>query len=353
LRGSSAAGGRGGIARQEQRAFGFACDVRQPEQCRRLLEFFAERCRDDDEEEGGPSSGLSPPSLPGLDVLVNGAAGNFLAAAEHLSPRGFETVMAIDALGTFNVTSAAFPYLRRSSEIAASLEGARAGDGAVVRAPWRLPWFDRWRFERYPRYPLVYRPFSQYPLCIYRSHAGLSLSLAQNLKKVINISATLQYGATYWQIHASAAKAAVDSMTRSWALEWGHAHGIRVVGIAPGPIAGTPGTAKLAPTPVPAGGEGTDRASNDPKEDWIPSRIPLGRMGDAAEIGHAVVYLCASQYVTGTVLVVDGGEWLSRHAPLVPREKVAELSRRVEKASRGDGPRGSSPLPPPPQRSKL
>jgi peroxisomal 2,4-dienoyl-CoA reductase len=137
LCGSAAAGGRGVFSRQEQRAFGFACDVREPEQCRRLLEFFAARCRDDDEEEeGGPPKGSSPPSpLPGLDVLVNGAAGNFLAAAEHLSPRGFETVMAIDALGTFNVTSAAFPYLRRSSEIAASLEGSRAGDGAVVRFP--------------------------------------------------------------------------------------------------------------------------------------------------------------------------------------------------------------------------
>jgi peroxisomal 2,4-dienoyl-CoA reductase len=141
-------------------------------------------------------------------------------------------------------------------------------------------------------------------------------------------------------------------MTRSWALEWGHAHGIRVVGIAPGPIAGTPGTAKLAPTAA-GTGAGADRASKDPAKDRIRSRIPLGRMGDAAEIGHAVVYLCASQYVTGTVLVVDGGEWLSRHAPLVPREKVAELSRRVEKASRGDGPGGSPPLPPPPQRPKL
>jgi hypothetical protein len=125
-----------------------------------------------------------------------------------------------------------------------------------------------------------------------------------------------------------------------------------VVGIAPGPIAGTPGTAKLAPTAADTGVD-ADRAPGDPAKDWIRSRIPLGRMGDAAEIGHAVLYLCASQYVTGTVLVVDGGEWLSRHAPLVPREKVAELSRRVEKASRGDDSRGSPPLPPPPQRSKL
>eukprot|EP00958_Prasinococcus_capsulatus_P006703 scaffold625_cov420-Prasinococcus_capsulatus_cf.AAC.56 len=73
---------------------------------------------------------------------------------------------------------------------------------------------------------------------------------------VINITATLQYGATWWQTHASAAKAAsnqatrglskVDSITRSLGLEWGE-YGIRVVGVAPGPIAGTAGMAKLAP----------------------------------------------------------------------------------------------------------
>ena len=42
------------------------------------------------------------------------------------------------------------------------------------------------------------------------------------------------------QVHASAAKAAVDSITRSLALEWGE-YGVRVVGVAPGPIKGTAG----------------------------------------------------------------------------------------------------------------
>ncbi len=57
---------------------------------------------------------------------------------------------------------------------------------------------------------------------------------------VINISATLQYGATWYQVHASAAKSAIDSITRSLALEWGQ-YGIRVNGVAPGPIEGTAG----------------------------------------------------------------------------------------------------------------
>jgi len=173
--------------------------------------------------------------------------------------------------------------------------------------------------------------------------------------QVINISATLHYGATWWQCHASAAKSAVDSLTRTLALEWGGGGGgtdgggigsgdavgrdrrrgtkkrkrrIRVVGIAPGPIADTPGTAKLAPR---VGDDGSGVS------DHLERRIPLGRMGEAYEIGHAAVFLATAKYVTGHVLVVDGGEWLYRD-PMIPREMVEELSRRVESKSRSLGP---------------
>ena len=47
-----------------------------------------------------------------LDVLVNGAAGNFVCAADMLSPNGFGTVIDIDLKGTFNVSHAAFPLLK-------------------------------------------------------------------------------------------------------------------------------------------------------------------------------------------------------------------------------------------------
>lgn len=57
---------------------------------------------------------------------------------------------------------------------------------------------------------------------------------------VINISATMQYGAAWYQSHAAAAKSAIDSLTRSLALEWGE-FGIRVVSVAPGPISDTTG----------------------------------------------------------------------------------------------------------------
>jgi 2,4-dienoyl-CoA reductase [(3E)-enoyl-CoA-producing], peroxisomal len=48
-----------------------------------------------------------------LDILVNGAAGNFVCAAENLSPNGFGAVVDIDLKGTFHVSRAALPYLKR------------------------------------------------------------------------------------------------------------------------------------------------------------------------------------------------------------------------------------------------
>ena len=43
-----------------------------------------------------------------IDILVNGAAGNFLASASKLSSNGFKTVLEIDTLGTFNMSQAVF-----------------------------------------------------------------------------------------------------------------------------------------------------------------------------------------------------------------------------------------------------
>ena len=72
------------------------CDVRDPKACedavRYTLQVFSR-----------------------LDILVNGAAGNFLAEAKSLKPKGFATVMSIDTLGTFNMCSAAFPALAKTA----------------------------------------------------------------------------------------------------------------------------------------------------------------------------------------------------------------------------------------------
>ena len=112
---------------------------------------------------------------------------------------------------------------------------------------------------------------------------------------ILNISATLHYHGTPLQIHASAAKAGVDAVTRNLAVEWGPS-GIRVNAIAPGPIAETEGMRKLAPP-----GDLAEKAKKG---------IPLGRFGTIDEIASAAVWLrsAGAAYVTGEVLVVDGGQ---------------------------------------------
>jgi len=114
---------------------------------------------------------------------------------------------------------------------------------------------------------------------------------------ILNISATLHYHGTPLQIHASAAKAGVDAVTRNLAVEWGR-FGIRVCGIAPGPIGDTEGMRRLAP------GDLADKAR---------AAIPAGRFGAVDEIAAAAVYLrsAAAAYVTGHVLVVDGGHCIA------------------------------------------
>jgi peroxisomal 2,4-dienoyl-CoA reductase len=98
-------------------------------------------------------------------------------------------------------------------------------------------------------------------------------------------------------VHASSAKAGVDALTRGLAVEWGPA-GIRVNGVAPGPIADTPGMAKLAPGAV---------------LDQMARRIPLQRLGTADDIANAVLFLAspAASWISGAILVVDGAQWLA------------------------------------------
>lgn len=199
------------IRRRGVRAVAVAADVRDPAAVERAVA----ACVDE---------------LGGLDILINGAAGNFICAAEDLSPNGFGTVVDIDLKGTFNVSRAALPHLKK-----------RGGS-------------------------------------------------------VINISATLPYLGTMGQSHAAAAKAGIDSLTRVLACEWGP-YGIRVNGIAPGPIEGT---------------EGVRRLTSESSRAAALANNPLGRMGTTDDIAHASLFLAseAASFVNGVTLVVDGGLWL-------------------------------------------
>jgi peroxisomal 2,4-dienoyl-CoA reductase len=193
-------------------AFAVAADVRNPEEVEQAIAKTVEQ-------------------FGKIDIVVNGAAGNFLCSAEQLSPNGFGTVVDIDLKGTFNVCRAAFEQLK------------------------------------------------------------------EQRGQILNISATLHYLGTPMQLHVSAAKAGVDALTRNLAVEWGR-HGIRVNAIAPGPIEDTEGMKRLIPEPI---------------KEKLKKSIPLGRFGRIADIEQAAVFLCsdAASFINGTVMIVDGGQWLA------------------------------------------
>lgn len=118
--------------------------------------------------------------------------------------------------------------------------------------------------------------------------------------RIIAISATFHYTGMALQSHVSAAKAGVDSLMASVALEYGPMGVVSNV-ITPGPIAGTEGMERLA-----AGGSA---AVSDEQHKAIPS----GRWGTVRDIADSTVFMFsdAANYINGHVLVVDGASWRS------------------------------------------
>ncbi len=111
---------------------------------------------------------------------------------------------------------------------------------------------------------------------------------------IIQISAPQAYIAMPLQVHVCAAKAGVDMLTRTLALEWG-VEGIRINSIVPGPIADTEGFNRLAPT--------------DELQQRVANSVPLKRNGQGQDIANAALFLASdmASYITGVVLPVDGG----------------------------------------------
>ena len=134
---------------------------------------------------------------------------------------------------------------------------------------------------------------------------------AQGGGRVVSTSMTLHYRGWPLMAHATAAKAGVDALTRTLAVEWAE-HGIRINAIAPGPIP-TAGVRK-AFTPPP-GAPVPDLFSVDKAMDaFARNTIPLKRWGTPEDIGQMVAYLAspAGDWITGAIFVVDGGEWLAK-----------------------------------------
>lgn len=117
--------------------------------------------------------------------------------------------------------------------------------------------------------------------------------LENNYGRIINIASLSTFVSLYEVAAYSASKAAVASLTKSLGIEWAK-HGVNVNAIAPG-VFRTALNQKLL--------DESERGRE------FLTRTPMGRFGQVEELAGAAVFLAseAASFVTGEILVVDGG----------------------------------------------
>ncbi|WP_432039872.1 SDR family oxidoreductase [Streptomyces cucumeris] len=116
---------------------------------------------------------------------------------------------------------------------------------------------------------------------------------------VLNVIASYAWHGHPGTVHSAAAKAGVLAMSRTLAVEWG-GRGVRLNCIAPGPTETDGAFAALWPTEA-------ARAR-------VMGSVPAGRFTTPEEVAESAAFLVSDRaaYVTGDVLVVDGGQWLGK-----------------------------------------
>jgi NAD(P)-dependent dehydrogenase (short-subunit alcohol dehydrogenase family) len=173
-----------------------------------------------------------------IDLLVNNAGGQYISPAEDITPKGFRTVIRLNVEGTWLMTHAVATRTM--------IPGARGG-------------------------------------------------------KIVNVTLSPHHGLP-GMAHSSAARAAVENLTRVLSIEWAR-FGIRLVALAAGQFA-TETLRTKYPKPVVEGVAGT---------------VPLGRLGTEEEFAWLVAYLAspAGDFVSGSVLTIDGARdnWFGAWPP--------------------------------------
>ena len=162
-----------------------------------------------------------------------GAAGNFLAPITQLSTNAFKSVIDIDVLGSYNTVKATLPYLEDS---------AKQSKANSTPGP-----------------------------------------------RLVFVSATIHYTGLPLQVHVSAAKAAVDALSSSCAIELGP-RGITSNIIAPGGILGT---------------EGAERLMRKKDLEAQNKLNPMGRIGTIKDVADATIWVCgpSAGFINGATIV--------------------------------------------------
>ena len=177
-----------------------------------------------------------------IDLLVNNAGGQFLTPAEDITPKGFQTVLRLNVEGTWLMTHA-------------------VATRAMMNAP-----------DGEPR-------------------GG----------KIVNVTLSPHHGLP-GMAHSSAARAAVENLTRVLSIEWAR-FGIRLTAVAAGHFA-TETLMTKYPKPVVEAVAGT---------------VPIGRLGSEEEFAWLVAYLAspAGDYFSGAILTLDGARdnWFGAWPP--------------------------------------
>lgn len=146
----------------------------------------------------------------------------------------------------------------------------------------------------------------------YCSQAVYPIMAKQGGGRIVSTSMTLHYRGWPLMAHATAAKAGVDALTRTLAMEWAPQR-IRVNAIAPGPIP-TEGVRKAFTPPAASDVPDLFAAAERHMAEYAAKGIPLGRWGTPNDIANMVAFLAspAGDWITGSIFVIDGGEWLSK-----------------------------------------
>jgi NAD(P)-dependent dehydrogenase (short-subunit alcohol dehydrogenase family) len=170
-----------------------------------------------------------------IDGLLNNAAGNFISPTERLSHRAFKIIIDIVLNGTINCTLALGKY-----------------------------WIDK----------------------------------KETNKVICNIVTTYATTGSAYVVPSACAKAGVQAMTRSLAVEWAK-YGIRLNGIAPGPFPTKGAWDRLMPAHL----KDTIKLENN---------NPLKRNGEHQELANLAAYLMSdfAAFMNGEIVTFDGGEWL-------------------------------------------